>query len=332
MGKSKGRDRSLRGVKRRREANPVVLAVLALAVLAIMGYPVLCSKEMPLAGTGLCIFESGLDTATDYIGELKNKTLEELKNKTMEDILLFEPKKNDSESYLPPVISIVSWNLDPLTLDDLENKPLADYYLGHMRDFDIVVVLGLRDPSGQAWNMVCDMMADYECISSSHTSETERDHRYGILYKDVELVGVQDWNVGIHKQTFTAPPYAAHFKANEWVFKIVAFHADPERMEAELQGLERINILDSFSGDKVVAGTFYADCNGYKNLRESLPGWDWSLIEVKNHSETGKICEYHGLGNNPFAKNNYITYGIRGAGSNQTEHHIVYATYKTTEE
>ncbi|MFH1403384.1 MAG: hypothetical protein ABIH11_03860 [Candidatus Altiarchaeota archaeon] len=226
-------------------------------------------------------------------------------------------------------VSIASWDLHVFNEAKAGNINLMTYYVEKMREHDIIVIQGINDPSGNAFQTLCTLMRPYKCVNSSSSGQPAE--QYGVLYdENVELVGFTDHNLGGHAENFKNPPVTATFTAGNWTFQLTTLHADPENVREELKNLETLTLLDSSRLDEIIIGDLKADCGYYDIPPAEFRDMLWVIPDTEDTSVDSADCAYDRIILNNGAEGHYLDYDVmRDVNVVQGNNYMISVEFKT---
>jgi deoxyribonuclease-1-like protein len=227
-------------------------------------------------------------------------------------------------------ISIASWNLQAFGEKKASNASLLQSYADKLRNYDIVVVLEIRDSSGTAFPKLCRLMEGYTCLISSRAGKTSSKEQYGVLYRNVEVLNTQDWNSGDNLGNFNRPPYGVSFRAGNWSFQIITEHTDPQDVPSEMNYLEAI--ADTANGplDKIVLGDLNADCDYYHMPPANFKDWMWAIPDNEDTTVAATNCAYDRIILNQGAAEHFMNYSIiRDVSKEESDHYLLEGMFVT---
>lgn len=221
-------------------------------------------------------------------------------------------------------IKIASWNLQRFGEEKAGNHSLMDYYSNVIRGYDIVILQELTDSSGDSFRKLCALLPDYTCAVSARLGNSSYKEQYGLLYKNAKLEATVP-GAG----AYVRPPYTYRFSSGKWSFYLTTIHTDPDNVKSELGALEK-DMASFDSADHIVMGDLNADCAYYRAPHSDFTGWMWAIPDDEDTTVKASNCAYDRIIINKGAENNYVSYGImRNVSSEQSDHYLVYATYRT---
>lgn len=226
-------------------------------------------------------------------------------------------------------LKIAAWNLQIFGQTKASDVALMGEYSKVMNQYDIVFVQEIRDASGTAFPKLCLMMPGYACVISTPAGRSSSKEQYGVFYKGVEMIGVEDYNIQ-EMPEFERPPYRAIFKRGDYDFSVIVEHIKPDDAASEIDALERL--ADRVEGRVLVLGDLNADCAYYKEKVDFDPPWVWAIKSTADTTTGATDCAYDRMiFNERFSKDvvesGVFTDGIDGIVS---DHFPVWATISTT--
>ena len=113
-----------------------------------------------------------------YLGAIKiNWDASKLPNTNIDVSKLYIPKTNQSE------LSIANWNLQIFGDTKAGNENLVNFYATVIKNYDVVFVQEIRDADGNAFNVLCSKLSEYNCIASSRAGRSTSKEQYGMIIK-----------------------------------------------------------------------------------------------------------------------------------------------------
>jgi hypothetical protein len=200
-----------------------------------------------------------------------------------------------------------------------------------LKAYDIVFVEEIRDSSGTAFPKLCQLMGGYTCLNSSRAGKTSSKEQYGVIYKNVEFLGMTDWNVGDNMGHFNRPPFGVSFRAGNWSFQVIVEHTDPDDVPSEMNYLEAIAVSAGGPADKVVLGDLNADCSYYKTPPANFKDWNWAIPDSEDTTVAATDCAYDRIILNEGAARHFVNYSVvRDVSKSESDHYLVYGVFTPT--
>lgn len=170
-------------------------------------------------------------------------------------------------------IRVASWNLQIFGEDKASNNTLMEFYASEIRKYDVFLVQEIRDISGQAFNKLCSMVPEYNCMVSDRLGRTTSKEQYGIIYKKGMTVTIKQY-VDVNDYFEREPIYI--FTSKE---SFALIHTKPTDATNEINHMLAIT-------NYTIIGDLNADCDYYKGPKER----NWLINE---DTTTGKtVCTY----------------------------------------
>jgi hypothetical protein len=171
--------------------------------------------------------------------------------------------------------SVANWHINGFGKKTTDNETKLELILDIIRQYDIIFVQGIQDSSGSAFNDLCLELSSYECRLSERTGESQTKEQYGVVYaNDIEIVEWKDYSKD-NRDEWERSPLMVKFKLNDFTFNAYNIHIDKDEALTEMEELEDIVIN---SGNVMVLGNLYADCDFYNMTHEKdFKEWDWVI-------------------------------------------------------
>ena len=240
-----------------------------------------------------------------------------------------------SEDVLPIVqdydsnqtILIAGWNLQIFGEKKSNDEELMSYYVNKIDDYDIIIIQEIRNKSGEAFEKLCGMLPAYNCIVSTRAGTSSSKEQYGVIYKDVELIGTTDYNDENHFNDFERPPFLVAFKRGEWEFHLITIHMKPDDVAREMANLEKL--LSEIDGEIIIMGDLNGDCRYYNEEDEShFDNWTWIIPNDADTTVSQTDCAYDRIIHNDAVNDNFVEYGImKSVVKEQSDHYLIWGEY-----
>ncbi|GEM_PF-1641270 len=223
-------------------------------------------------------------------------------------------------------ILIANWNLQIFGKAKAANSGLMDYYVGKIRDYNIIIVQEIRDIGGTSFPKLCALLPEYKCIVSSPAGRSSSKEQYGMIYKDAQLLSQHDYNPDSNAD-FERPPFAVMFRYGDWNFTIVTIHTKPEDVKNELAKLQEL--ADQIGGEVIIMGDLNGDCNYYNEVANpELDSWTWAIPSSEDTTVAKTDCAYDRIIFNDPAKDNFVKYGVmRDVNSSESDHYLIWGEF-----
>lgn len=249
-----------------------------------------------------------------------------------------EPPEDES------IIKIAAWNLQVFGPTKASNDTLIEKYVSIMDDFDIIVVQGIQDESGEAFQNLCNMMEGYECRISERKGRTISKEQYGVIYKNADIVSVFDPYQYSWAETWERPLYRIDFEVENWTFILVTIHTKPDDVFHELKALEGFVSEQGSLWDIIILGDLNADCDYYN--RQNNPtfpdpdnmyswefNWTWVIPDDADTTVSPNTdCAYDRIivhEGKRYNVDNLIEYGIYdNITSDLSDRYLIWASFR----
>jgi hypothetical protein len=227
--------------------------------------------------------------------------------------------------------SIASWNLKTFGSTNGADGTLLNYYADKLNDYDIFVVQGIIDISGEAIGNLADRLPAYEYIISQRAGRNSSKEQYAIFYNSkASLVNYYDWTDDWQNE-YERPPFHATFTVENWTFVLITIHTEPENVAKELTYLEE-RIGDS-SIDTILLGNLNADGIYYdEDNIEHFTNWKWVITNDMDTTVSTDNNSYDRIIINNAVENNFVNAGVMDdVDIDQNDHYLVYAVFNPDE-
>ena len=209
-------------------------------------------------------------------------------------------------------VSVVNWNLQIFGVTKAADEEKMAFYADFLEEFDIAFVQEIRDSSGVAFDMLCDMIPTHKCDISSRAGRTVSKEQYGIIYREnLELIEITDFNPDPDDR-WERPPIAAMFNINDEEITFYNIHTKPDEAAVEILYLDEL--IGNPSTPTVVLGDLNADCNYYHNTGYDFANWTWVIGEDADTTVGLTNCAYDRIIVNPALDEYVFDSGISRQG------------------
>lgn len=220
-------------------------------------------------------------------------------------------------------VKIANWNLQIFGTSKASNQKLMQSYAEKIANYDIVFVQEIRDDTGTAFSQLCDMLSEYNCISSSRAGRSVSKEQYGIIYKNTtRLLETKDYNPD-SQDRWERPPIKSTFEFSDYNISIYNIHIKPEDVQRELDFLDDIVTSEGY---RAVVGDLNADCSYYNaDSKEEFKEFNWKIKDEEDTTVSKTDCAYDRIILNNNANKKFIRYGIDKQVTNeQSDHYLVW--------
>lgn len=221
-------------------------------------------------------------------------------------------------------VTIANWNLQIFGPTKAANLNLMNSYGEIISKYDIVFVQEIRDSDGGAFQSLCLMLEDYDCLNSSRAGRSLTKEQYGIIYrKGIEIIEVEDFNPD-ELDRWERPPIKVVFDLNGTTLSVYNIHTKPADVQSELSYLE--GIVEN-SGNVLVFGDLNADCRYYSAENEiEFDSWNWLIQDDEDTSVSATDCAYDRILLNEDAYEEYLDSGIFKSGIDESlsDHYVIW--------
>jgi len=227
-------------------------------------------------------------------------------------------------------ITVALWNVYPLDKEGIPPAKNLESVADRLRQYDIIVIQGIKDKSGESFKGICDLMPAHQCELSQDRGDMAKRERHGIIYKGVSLEDTKDFSYLLSKD-FVRQPLAYTFRAGEWKFRITTLHPDPNNVRNELRAIDQLTVREGMAQtenmvkSELIVGTLYGSCKAF-DPGDALTSWYWAITDEADTLKGDGACVEDRILVNHDMKTRFIKAGI-AEGIPATDHKIAYAIF-----
>ncbi len=224
-------------------------------------------------------------------------------------------------------IKIANWNLQVFGDAKAPKENLMKFYSETIKDYDIIFLQEIRDFDNSAFEKLCSMVPDFDCLVSSRAGRISSKEQYGIVFKKGIEVSIKDFNPD-RLSRWERPPIMAKIKTGNYSLSAYNIHIKPDSVKKEIANLE--DLVEN-KGNVIVLGDFNADCDYYNvNKRNEFLSWRWVIKDDDDTTVSALNCAYDRVIINEDAFNEHIRSGIFSEGINSgiSDHYLVWTEIK----
>ena len=229
----------------------------------------------------------------------------------------------------PGTVSVAYWNLYPLDLPDPPDDAVIESAAAVMTAYDIIVVSGLTDMSGESFSRICYLMPAHFCELSERRGELSKKERHGIIIRrGIELEDIRDFSY-LKNRDFERPPISYDLSAEGIRFRITSLNSDPANAAHELNSLDLLTKRESIAKisegitEELIVGTLNADCQSFSEDSQAFLAWEWTIPKGFSTLSSGRDCAMDQILANTQAKSRIGGFGV-AKGINGAQHLPVY--------
>ncbi len=236
------------------------------------------------------------------------------------------------EAFSGDTVRIANWNLHIFGKTKAADAALMAVYADIIDDYDIIFVQEIRDKSQTAFESLCALLEDYDCMVSSRAGRSPSKEQYGVICRNgIEIVEFADLNPDTADR-WERPPVAVTFSIGGYPLTVYNIHTKPDDADSEISHLEDVVTA---GGNVVVMGDLNADCDYYEpTTADDFIGWHWLIEDEQDTTVAATDCAYDRIILNEDTYEEYINSGIYTAGivPAVSDHYLVWVELQAKEE
>jgi deoxyribonuclease-1 len=199
----------------------------------------------------------------------------------------------------PGILSVGGFNIQVFGRSKMRKEGVPEILAEVVGRFDLLVVQEIRDASGEAIVQLLDQVNEsvsdpYEMVLSDRLGRTSSKEQYAFFYRPSKLTVMDQYHYADPMDEFEREPFLVRFQtvSGGKDFGVVALHADPDDVPAELAALEDVLIEaeDLWNEeDLMVIGDLNAGCSYLTNSEQAdLSLWTdvWYTSWIENGADT----------------------------------------------
>ena len=208
----------------------------------------------------------------------------------------------------PGILSVGGFNIQVFGRSKMRKEGVPEILADVVERFDLLVIQEVRDITGEAIVQLLDEVNagtsdPYEMVLSDRLGRTSSKEQYALFYRPSKLSVLDQYHYADPLDEFEREPFLVRFQAvaGDHDFGVVALHADPDDVPAELAALEDVLIeAEELWGeeDLMVIGDLNAGCSYLSDSeQDGLALWNdiWYTSWIGDGEDTtvsGTWCPY----------------------------------------
>lgn len=225
-------------------------------------------------------------------------------------------------------LKIANWNLQAFGETKSSNTELLQNYASILCNYDIIFVQEIRDRKQEAFPKLCDLLPEYNYITSSRAGRTSSKEQYGVIYKrDIKIENFKDFNLDPNNR-WERPPIKLTFNIEDYKLTAYNLHTKPEDTAKEIDNLEKV--VEN-QGNVIVLGDLNADCSYYNaSDANDFDSWHWIINDDEDTTSSPTNCAYDRIILNDDVYKEYLNDGIYNQITKKlSDHYLVWVELQT---
>lgn len=226
-------------------------------------------------------------------------------------------------------VSIAFWDLGGFVQDESNERiqAVADMIIS----YDVIVLHGLTDVSGESFEKICSRLPHFECKLTPVRGDMSKKERHGFIYKKFSLESEKDFAYLLTKDYLRAP-FSVTLKQNDFKLRLFTVKMDENNVRNELRALDQLVTREGMSQtenlvrNEVVLGKLWADCEHYE-MGTEFASWLW--VNDQDTTLDEQECSYDRIIINHNLKKYFVkSEAISAPDKKTSDYKLVYALFK----